>query len=74
MISVQAFDILGQRKNYSRNISASSRSDTQYNAINQYLMVHFVYRLNMFNGKMVDEEDEELQDSNPNNRYRRNRR
>ncbi len=74
MISVQAFDILGQRKNYSRNISASSRNDTQYNAINQYLMVHFVYRLNMFNGKMVDEEDEELQNSNPNSRNRRNRR
>ena len=69
MISVQAFDILGQRKNYSRNMSASSKSDTQYNSINQYILVHFIYRLNLFNGKMVDEEDEELQESNPNNRY-----
>ncbi len=74
MISVQAFDILGERKNYSRNISASSKSDTQYNAINQYFLVHFVYRLNMFNGKLVDEEDEELQSSNPNSRNNRNRR
>ncbi|MCQ2066973.1 MAG: TonB-dependent receptor [Bacteroidaceae bacterium] len=59
MISVQAFDILGQRKNYSRNMSASSKSDTQYNSINQYFMVHFVYRLNMFNGQMVEDEDME---------------
>lgn len=29
-------------------------------------MVHFIYRLNMFNGKIVDDEDEELQSSNPN--------
>ena len=62
MISVQAFDILGQRKNYSRNMSASSKSDTQYNSINQYFLVHFVYRLNLFNGKMVEEEDEEYED------------
>lgn len=59
MISVQAFDILGQRKNYSRNMSASNKSDTQYNAINQYFLVHFSYRLNLFNGKMVEEEDED---------------
>ena len=66
MISIQVFDILGQRKNYQRNISASSKSDTEYNTINQYFMVHFIYRLNMFNGKIVDDEDEDLQSSNPN--------
>lgn len=71
MISFQVFDILGQRKNYQRNISATSRSDTQYNTINQYFLVHFVYRLNLFNGKMV--EDEEMEDQRPdrNRRYRR---
>ena len=71
MISVQAFDILGQRKNYNRNMSASSKSDTQYNSINQYILVHFVYRLNLFNGKMVDDEDEEMQEMNPSRGRRR---
>lgn len=57
MISAQFFDILGQRKNYNRNISATSKSDTEYNAINQYFLIHFTYRLNLFNGKMVEEEE-----------------
>ena len=74
MISVQVFDILGQRKNFQNNVSASSKSETRYNTINQYVMVHFVYRLNMFNGKMVDEEDEELNNSNPNANRRGNGR
>ena len=27
------------------------RSDTEYNAINSYVMVHAIYRLNLFGGK-----------------------
>ena len=27
------------------------RSDTEYNAIYSYCMVHFIYRLNLFGGK-----------------------
>jgi len=57
MLSLQMFDILGQRKNYSRYVSATSKSDTQYNSINQYFLIHFSYRLNMFNGEMVEEEE-----------------
>lgn len=53
MISLQFFDILGQRKNYQRNITATSRNETFYNAINQYFLVHFVYDLNIFNGKII---------------------
>ena len=33
---------------FPRSISASMRQDTEYNAINSYFMVHFVYRLNAF--------------------------
>lgn len=47
-VSVQFYDILGQQSNVSRVINATMRSDTQYNTINSYFMVHFIYRLNLF--------------------------
>lgn len=47
-VSIQAYDILSQRSNISRNISAMMRSDTETNAIYSYVMVHFIYRFNMF--------------------------
>jgi len=59
IISAQFFDIFGQRKNFNRNISATGRSNTEYDVINQYFMLHFVYKLNIFNGKLVTGEEEE---------------
>lgn len=50
-LSLQAFDILHQRSNISRTISAYSRRDTETNSINSYVMAHFIYRLNMFGNK-----------------------
>ncbi|WP_299233135.1 TonB-dependent receptor [uncultured Bacteroides sp.] len=50
-ISVQFYDILRNQSNISRVISAAMRSDTEYNAIYSYCMVHFIYRLNLFGGK-----------------------
>ena len=50
-ISVQFYDILRNQSNISRAISAAMRSDTEYNAIYSYCMVHFIYRLNLFGGK-----------------------
>ena len=58
ILSVQFFDILGNRKNYSRWISATSRSNTEYDVINQYFMLHFTYKLNIFNGKLVQDDEE----------------
>ncbi len=49
-ISFQIYDILKEQSNLSRSISASMRQDTEYNAINSYFMVHFIYRLNVFGG------------------------
>ena len=49
-ISVQMFDILKQRSNLSRSISASMRQDTEYNEITNFFMVHFIYKLNTFGG------------------------
>lgn len=50
-ISVEWYDILRQRSNISRNISATSRTDSWTNAIHSYLMVHFIYRLNLLGNK-----------------------
>ena len=47
-VSVQMFDILRQQSNVSRVINATMRSDTWYNTVNSYFMVHFIYRLNLF--------------------------
>ena len=50
-VSLQFYDILGKMSNYSRNITDMMRSDTQYNTIHSYAMVHVIYRLNLFNGR-----------------------
>ena len=52
-ISVQWYDILQQRSNISRSLSALSRTDSWNNSINSYLMVHFIYRLNLMGSREV---------------------
>ena len=49
-ISVQFFDILKQRSNLSRSITASMSQDVEYEEITNFFMVHFVYKLNTFGG------------------------
>ena len=41
-VSIQFYDILRNQSNISRVISAAMRSDTEYNAIYSYCMVHFL--------------------------------
>ena len=50
-IMLQFYDILHNQSNFSRSISASQRTDTEYNAINSYAMLHINYRLNLFGSK-----------------------
>ena len=50
-IMLQFYDILRQQSNLSRTINAMSRTDTEYNSINSYVMLHAVYRLNLFGTK-----------------------
>ena len=52
-IMLQFYDILRQQSTFSRAISATSRTDTEYNAINSYAMLHVIYRLNLFGGKQA---------------------
>jgi hypothetical protein len=47
-ISIQFYDILQNLSNYTRTISAMQRSDMEYNTINSYIMLHIIYRLNIF--------------------------
>ena len=50
-LSLQLYDILHQQSTFSRNVTAMQRSDTEYNAITQYAMLHVIYKLNLFGGK-----------------------
>ena len=50
-VSLQLYDILQQQSTISQIISASQRSETQYNAVTSYAMLHVIYRLNLFGGK-----------------------
>ncbi len=50
-LTFQMYDILRQQSTFSRTISAMQRSDTEYNAITSYAMLHVIYRLNLFGGK-----------------------
>ena len=49
-VSLQLYDILNEQSNFSRTINAMQRSDTRYNSINSYAMLHAVYRVNIFGG------------------------
>ena len=55
IVAMNFYDLLGQQSNYERWINATSRSDTQYNSVNSYVMFHVRYRLNMFGGKIDTE-------------------
>ena len=51
IVALNFYDLLGQQSNYERWVNATGRSDTRYNSINSYAMLHVRYRLNMFGGK-----------------------
>ena len=54
-VSFEVYDILRQQSNISRSLSADMRSVSEYNGINSYCMVHFIYRLNIFGSKAARE-------------------
>ena len=55
IVALNFYDLLGQQSNYERWVNATGRSDTRYNSINSYAMLHIRYRLNMFGGKVDTE-------------------
>ena len=55
IMALNFYDLLRQQSNYERWVNATGRSDTRYNSINSYAMLHVRYRLNMFGGKIDTE-------------------
>ena len=55
VVALNFYDLLGQQSNYERWVNATGRSDTRFNSINSYAMLHVRYRLNMFGGKIDTE-------------------
>jgi hypothetical protein len=49
-VSLQMYDLLNRQSNISRTINEMMRSDTEYNSVHQYAMLHVIYRLNIFGG------------------------
>ena len=44
------YDILQQRSNISRTVTASYIQDNEYNTLGSYFMFHFIYRFSIFKG------------------------
>ncbi len=68
VVALNFYDLLRQQSNYERWVNASGRSDTRYNSINSYAMLHVRYRLNMFGGKIDTEGHYEKKWGNNNGR------
>lgn len=64
-LSLQLYDILHEQSSFSRTINALQRSDTQYNNINSYAMLHVIYRFNAFGGKERRPDNDDFPDDNP---------
>lgn len=47
-VSLKAYDILGQRSNVSRTVTANYIDDSRYNSLTRYVMVTVSYRFNTF--------------------------
>lgn len=54
-VMIQFYDLLHQQSTLSRALTAMSRTDTEYNSINSYAMLHVIYRLNIIGGKQARE-------------------
>ena len=58
-VSFEMYDILRQQSNISRSLTADGRSVSEYNGVNSYCMLHFIYRLNIFGNKAAREKMQE---------------
>ncbi|MBQ0164203.1 MAG: TonB-dependent receptor [Bacteroidales bacterium] len=54
-VMLQFYDILGQQSNISRTINATMRSDSWHMALNSYMMLHVIYKFNIFSGQHADD-------------------
>jgi hypothetical protein len=47
-ITLSAYDLLKQKSNIQRTITANYINDTQYNSLTRYFMISFAYKFNTF--------------------------
>ena len=64
-LSFRWYDILAQRSNVRRNVSAFSRTDSSSENIYSYCMLHFIYRFNVFGGKSSRREQKDFERNRP---------
>ena len=57
-LRLEAFDLLGQQSEITRSLTALARTDSWTNMLNQYVMLHAIYRLNLFGGAKLPEPPE----------------
>lgn len=63
-VSLKAYDILGQRSNISRTVTANYIDDSRYNSLTRYVMLSVSYRFNTF-GRGNEPEMRERRDFGP---------
>ena len=54
-LRLEAFDLLNQLNEITRTLTALARTDAWTNSLNQYVMLHAIYRLNLFGGAKIPE-------------------
>ncbi|MFA6779228.1 MAG: TonB-dependent receptor [Paludibacteraceae bacterium] len=57
-IRIKVYDILQQQNNLTRSVSETEITDTEYNTLGSYFMVHFVYRINTLGKRAARKEDD----------------
>ena len=50
-LNFEMYDILKNQSNIIRNLTANGRSVYEFNGVNSYCMLHFIYRVNSFGNK-----------------------
>jgi hypothetical protein len=49
-LRLKMYDILQQRSNISQNITSTGYTESEYNTLSSYFMLHFIYRFTIFKG------------------------
>jgi len=49
-LRIKIYDILKQRSNISRSVTANYTRDSEYNTLGSYFMVHLIYKFSIFKG------------------------
>ena len=65
VLAVKAYDILGQKKNISRSISASAITDSRFNELTRYFMVSLTWNFNSLKFKKEASYDDWVPDMLP---------